>query len=685
MNWLSQKFSNNISKNSSKSTGSTLDQDGQGQERGDEDQDQSEVPAEEKDEKENDDDDDELSMMKGSGSGIARNEFNQRLEMLSGLKVAEPAIQSAAGPEAEPEDDDIEIKRHDAIDENGDDYHISDSQDDPNLGSKSTTLKRKASEIDSFNQEQEHSIRPTISFSNEDLTADLAPSELALIKRQVLAQLNGRSMHSIEGNEEAYGKLFHLLEYTILAPTQAMPASSARNAIHGGNSALLLGPRGSGKTLLISSVIDVLRRKYRGQFITVRLSGLAQTDDKLALHEIARQLERGRKEIEDDGDESGAVSGGAAGVSGGGQRSYHRKSANQTLNRLVTMLSGRSGLDESVEQAGTDGGEDSEGVEDDENSVVSIIIILEEFERFATMQNRQTLLYNLLDAAQSPRYSATSKSSTKAPSMCVVGVSNRMTAVEMLEKRVRSRFSHRVLVLRRPHDERSFWKVVSRALKVEDRRRDEITASGVSPSAVARWNSQMDRLISDDRISPMIERTFDLSGDPRLAHVDLILRIRQLRSSPAVVEGESEAEPKQKPEPQPEPEPEDSRLVKAGGGASERVEGLSEMGQMLLVSAARAEEKYATVNFAVAYDEYVELSSQARTDGAAAGAAVMPFRVWSREQAAEIWEGLERADLVVDPNAATGGGPLGASWLGSSGIGGSGAGGGGTGGGTAGG
>lgn len=63
-----------------------------------------------------------------------------------------------------------------------------------------------------------------------------------------------------------------------------------------------------------------------------------------------------------------------------------------------------------------------------------IVIVLDFFEIFA-FRPRQTLLYTLLDRLQ-----------TSKASVCLVGLSNRLDCVEYLEKRVKSRFSHRRLL-----------------------------------------------------------------------------------------------------------------------------------------------------------------------------------------------------------------------------------------------
>lgn len=65
----------------------------------------------------------------------------------------------------------------------------------------------------------------------------------------------------------------------------------------------------------------------------------------------------------------------------------------------------------------------------------SVIFILEEFDLFCNHHN-QTLLYNLFDVSQS----------AQTP-ICILGITCRLDVVELLEKRVKSRFSHRQIFL----------------------------------------------------------------------------------------------------------------------------------------------------------------------------------------------------------------------------------------------
>lgn len=73
----------------------------------------------------------------------------------------------------------------------------------------------------------------------------------------------------------------------------------------------------------------------------------------------------------------------------------------------------------------------------------SIIFILEEFDLFCAHHN-QTLLYNLFDISQS----------AQAP-ICVLGITCRIDVIQLLEKRVKSRFSHRQMFLYPGQEENS--------------------------------------------------------------------------------------------------------------------------------------------------------------------------------------------------------------------------------------
>jgi origin recognition complex subunit 4 len=86
----------------------------------------------------------------------------------------------------------------------------------------------------------------------------------------------------------------------------------------------------------------------------------------------------------------------------------------------------------------------------------SVVFIIDEFDLFVT-HARQTLLYNLFDIAQSK----------KAP-IAVLGVTTRIDVVESLEKRVKSRFSHRYVYLSLPKSLPAYWDICMQGLSVDE-------------------------------------------------------------------------------------------------------------------------------------------------------------------------------------------------------------------------
>ncbi|KAM7104983.1 origin recognition complex subunit 4 isoform 2-T2 [Molossus nigricans] len=130
-----------------------------------------------------------------------------------------------------------------------------------------------------------------------------------------------------------------------------------RTAIHGeSNSVLLVGPRGSGKTMLINHALKELMEveDVSENVLQVHLNGLLQINDKIALKEITRQLNL--ENVVGD-----KVFGSFA----------------ENLSFILEALK-----------------------KGDRTSSCPVIFILDEFDLFAHHRN-QTLLYNLFDISQS--------------------------------------------------------------------------------------------------------------------------------------------------------------------------------------------------------------------------------------------------------------------------------------------
>ncbi|KAK0672297.1 putative origin recognition complex subunit 4 [Cercophora samala] len=416
---------------------------------------------------------------------------------------------------------------------------------------------------------------------------------LRVAQRVLLDRCSGRRRIKLQGQNEAYEKTFQLVEQTIVAGE--------------GNSMLVIGARGCGKTTLIESVISDVSKQHKEEFHVVRLNGFIHTDDKLALREIWRQLGK-EMAVEDD-------------------------LVNKTSNYADTMASLLALLSHPSEIA-----ESHEGV-----TSKSIVFVIDEFDLFAT-HARQTLLYNLFDIAQA----------RKAP-IAVVGLTTRIDVVESLEKRVKSRFSHRYVYLSLPKSLPAFWDVCKQGLSIDE---EDMEAEGVDESLEGHgdfwkwWNERVQGLYNkDQRFKDHLESYFATTKSVSAFLTTCVLPLAGLSPTSPFLRLPT-------PSTAVSLDPPDSKL--------HMLESLSDLDLSLLIAAARLDivAHTDTVNFAMAYDEYSSLMSKQRVQTASSGLLVLGggTRVWGRGIAGMAWERLVALGLLV-PAASGGRGTAGLSGL----------------------
>lgn len=352
---------------------------------------------------------------------------------------------------------------------------------------------------------------------------------------------------------------------------------------------------------MVDSVLSDLSREHQNEFHIVRLNGFIHTDDKLALKDIWRQL---GKEMEVEDDLIGKTNNYA-----------------DTLASLLALLSHPSEITET-----------QEGV-----TSKSVVFIIDEFDLFAT-HARQTLLYNLFDIAQA----------RKAP-IAVLGLTNRIDVVESLEKRVKSRFSHRYVYLSLAKSLPAFWDICNQGLLVADQ---DAQAEGL-PVALKGftqfadyWADKIETLYKDAAFKEQLEYHYYSSKSVPAFLRSCVLPLANLSSTSLSLRFS------------PAPgtvltttDPPDSKL--------HLLEALSDLDLSLLISAARLDivAHTDTVNFAMAYDEYTALIGRQRVQSATAGMLALGggVRVWGRGVAEMAWERLVALGLLL-PTGLGGGG-----------------------------
>jgi origin recognition complex subunit 4 len=285
----------------------------------------------------------------------------------------------------------------------------------------------------------------------------------------------------------------------------------------------------------------------------------------------------------------------------------------------------------------------------------AVVFVMDEFDLFA-QHPRQTLLYNLFDIAQS----------RKAP-IAVLGLTTRIDVTNSLEKRVKSRFSHRYVHLRLATTFTAFQEICkacllvqSEQLSVEER---GILEGGtkITPAkkgkkgdakddALSQWNANIS--VSSSILSPyhtttkltVFQKLFASTSflTQHLAPTFYLTKsVPQILTSfllpTATLSSNTPFQP--------------TNLLNAPDSKLSLIPSLSQLSLSLLIAAARLDiiHDSDTCNFNMAYDEYVTLASRARIQSAAGGLSSSSgaSKVWGKDVARREWEGLVELGLVM--------------------------------------
>jgi origin recognition complex subunit 4 len=148
----------------------------------------------------------------------------------------------------------------------------------------------------------------------------------------------------------------------------------------------------------------------------------------------------------------------------------------------------------------------------------SILFVLDEFDLFAHHHN-QTLLYNLFDVSQS----------AQTP-VCIIGLSARLDVVGLLEKRVKSRFSHRQLHLLADLNFDGYVDIFRMLLTLPEDFTDRKYAK--------KWQRTLKELSDSSAMKDVLRKQFNISKDIRTLQMLLILPVCHITpSDPFLVAG----------------------------------------------------------------------------------------------------------------------------------------------------
>ncbi|KAK6460378.1 origin recognition complex subunit 4 C-terminus-domain-containing protein [Scheffersomyces coipomensis] len=368
-----------------------------------------------------------------------------------------------------------------------------------------------------------------------------------------------------------------------------------------GHSVLLFGPRMCGKTSIINTAIQELSKKHKDHFLVVRLNFFIHSDDTIALREIARQLDLKVKELSGN---------------------FEQRSINDTFANILSILD-----------------KDSHN-QNSSQAKIPIIFIIDEFEKF-TNSNKQTLLYNLFDLSQS-----------SSSAITVVGVSSKVTTRELLEKRVRSRFSQRIITITKSTTVDEFWSNAKLGLTLNS----EFIESLNDPSYGHLWNTKVEQLYDET------EEGKKLSNLKKLVYHNYytLKNFKSFNNDCAVVIAKVNKK---------NPFPDDANFLKYSScqeinNIQSIISTLSNLELILIIAAARSVEKFdiPAINFNLAYAEYQEMmkdfnvSSSSSTnilDSRFRANFKINQKIWSSKILKNSWEALYKMGILLDSAGVT--------------------------------
>ncbi|KAG8912837.1 hypothetical protein FRC00_003651 [Tulasnella sp. 408] len=147
------------------------------------------------------------------------------------------------------------------------------------------------------------------------------------------------------------------------------------------------------------------------------------------------------------------------------------------------------------------------------------VVILESFDLFAT-HARQALLYCLLDTAQACHAHSDSQANEGTSKRCgiaVVGVSTRMDTLNLLEKRVKSRFSGRLIRVSPPSSFEEYVGVAKTILQASLTSEEilEVDEEEELEEWSSSWNQSIATFLSNKETNRVLKDLFSLRQDIR--------------------------------------------------------------------------------------------------------------------------------------------------------------------------
>ncbi|CCK71036.1 origin recognition complex subunit 4 KNAG_0F03740 [Huiozyma naganishii CBS 8797] len=379
------------------------------------------------------------------------------------------------------------------------------------------------------------------------------------------------------------------------------------------HSAIIIGPRNSYKTFLIEHELELLNQEYSNQFIVIRLNGFIHSESS-AIKGIATQLEEQLQKLH--GVHHSFPKKEEEIPSEDGENEISKGSLTDVFERILRLL------DSASQRSSGDANEKDKGI-----TKITVVFVFDEIDTFAG-PIRQTLLYNLFDMVEHARVP-----------VCIFGNTTKINMLDYLEKRVKSRFSQRMIYMPNFSGLDDFKaNVVS-----------QMVPSGDDPITTA-WLHMVEAQTRDENSSffQELKRNYETVQSlpewsnavlPILSFATDLDDMRDKLGSANFTR--------------------QWRLNQLELGLTSRIQSLSELELAILIGSARValKSKDHVINFNLVYVEYKELmkSLNSRIPTASALHPTKMFenalKIWSKRDVKNVWETLEELNLITEKSA----------------------------------
>lgn len=438
-------------------------------------------------------------------------------------------------------------------------------------------------------------------------------SQFSAFKNRLLRHIN----HSLPPTET---RIFTYLRPAHLDISRILKQVVLQRESH---SAIIVGPRNSYKSFLINHELELLKQNFADQFITIRLNGLIHSE-QAAISGIATQLQSELQRINRDNSHGKAYDSIGEDLASG--------PVTEIFERILDLLDAtrrrriphESGATESLQNS-TDN--------DIEKSKVAIIFIFDEIDTLAGPV-RQTLLYNVFDMVE---YALVP--------VCILGTSTRLDVSEYLEKRVKSRFSQRIIYMPEFEGLDEFCTTVKEALV--PLKPLELEVEGEEESQYLElWEREVDTALKDED-TPLfqnVKANYETYRSLSIFRNGMQPLIFNSTSFESLVQNVKTCEILR-----------ESSNNQLQNSTTAKVLSLSDLELAILIALTRKslKSKDGGVNFNLTYVEYREMIREinSRIPSNSSKKIDNLIKQWSKEDVKNVWETLQTLDFITEKGA----------------------------------